>query len=242
MHASGHARALLGHHRSVAGQVAQLALRPLGHKTRPQQSTLQAVRDPLCIAHVALAPRHLLEVLGVDQQHRALPFEQGVHRLPEHARRLHCDMRHPGRAQPVAQLQQVRRHRANLPDLLEHAAVGLELAPTNHDGRLVHVEPGDGAVEPLDVAARLLPAAPSARGHRSLLVGAPGGHREQWHSVSRARSNSLISTARSESDCVSGCRPQETSTSHRRLPLPSYRTSRPFSSFQSGAAAPSRLR
>lgn len=66
--AVGHRRLLAGQLGALAGQVAQLALAGRRDEAGGQQPVLEQLGDPGAVGHVGLAPRHLLDVLGVDEQ------------------------------------------------------------------------------------------------------------------------------------------------------------------------------
>jgi hypothetical protein len=110
------------------------------NEARSQQPRLQELRDPLAIFHVCLAPRHLLDVAGVDQQHLELPFEQVVDRFPVASRRLHRDVGHCLLCQPIHQRQDVSRHRAEGTDLFPHGAVCQQATHTRRDELLVDIQ------------------------------------------------------------------------------------------------------
>src|SRR6266545_2936492 len=125
----------------LARQIPKLALLALRDKTRPEQPTLQQLRYPLRVLHVGLSPRHLLDVLGVDHPHLEMAFEEVEHRLPVYSRRLHRHMRHFQLSQPLAQLQKIRRHRAELAQRALHRAIlRIEDAHARHHQLLVHVQ------------------------------------------------------------------------------------------------------
>src|SRR6266511_1066685 len=126
----------------LAGQIPKLALLTVRDKTRPEQPTLHQLRYPLRVLHVGLSPRHLLDVLRIDHPRFEMSFEQIEHRLPVHPRRLHRHMRHPRLGQPLAQLYQIRRHCAELPQRALHRAIlSIKDAHARHYHFLVHVQP-----------------------------------------------------------------------------------------------------
>jgi hypothetical protein len=64
------------------------------------------VGNPLAILDVRFVPWHGLQVLGVGQDHLAVPFQQVEHGTPKDAGRLHSHVRHALTAEPLAQRQQ----------------------------------------------------------------------------------------------------------------------------------------
>ena len=103
------ARALPHQRLAIAGQVAQLADRLGRHEARAQEPMLEQLAQPLRVLHVGLAPGHVLDVLGVDQQQLEVVLEQVVDGLPVDARGLHRHVRDAETLQPVAQRQQLTR-------------------------------------------------------------------------------------------------------------------------------------
>ena len=77
----------------------------------------QQIRQPLRVIDVALAARHILDVLGVGQRQLELALEQMPDGLPVDARRFHGDVGDLVARQPVRQFQQAARrgrHRQTL--------------------------------------------------------------------------------------------------------------------------------
>ena len=111
-------RPLADQARPVAGQLAQLPLRPVGDEAAREQPVPEQVGHPLAVADVGLAPGHRLDVPGVDQQQLELVLQQVPDRLPVDAGALHRHVGHPVRRQPVRQRQDVGGHRPEGPDLL----------------------------------------------------------------------------------------------------------------------------
>src|SRR5215218_5513424 len=67
-----------GQRLAIAGRVAQLADRLRRHEARPQQAVLEQLAEPLGVLHVGLAPGHVLDVLGVDEQQLEIVLERVV--------------------------------------------------------------------------------------------------------------------------------------------------------------------
>jgi hypothetical protein len=96
--------------------------------------------DPLAVLHVGLAPRDLLDVLGVDQQHLDGAFQQVEHRLAVHPGRCHGHDRDLLGPEPVEPVQQVGGRGPERLDFLAGAAV--QPADTGDDGVLVDIQTG----------------------------------------------------------------------------------------------------
>jgi hypothetical protein len=96
-----HPGALLDQGAAVAGQVPQLADRWRWDEAGPDQAVLDHLRDPGRVGHVGLAAGHVVQMLGVDQPHLELVFEQVVHGLPVDPGGLHPGPGHPVLGQPV---------------------------------------------------------------------------------------------------------------------------------------------
>ena len=79
---------------------------------------LQQIRNPLGIPNVGLASRHGSHVLRIDHQQFQAPFQNVVHRLPIHARALHCHVRASRLHQPFLHRLQLTCCRSELTDLL----------------------------------------------------------------------------------------------------------------------------
>ena len=87
----------------MPGEIAQLADRGWGYEAGPDQAVLDHLRDRRRVGYVGLAAGHVVQVLGVDQPHLELVFEQVVDRFPVDPGGLHS---RPGDlvfGQPVAQ-------------------------------------------------------------------------------------------------------------------------------------------
>ena len=98
----------------VAAQHHDLGFWPEGGTQQP--ITVQAL-DPLAILHIALAPRHVLDVAGVDQiDLQTALFQQLEDRDPVHPGRFHRRRRHPASYQPGGQRLQVGGKGPEAPD------------------------------------------------------------------------------------------------------------------------------
>ena len=67
---------------AVAGRARSFADRRRRHETGPQQPPRQQQRQPGGVDRVGLAPRDMLDVSGVDQQHLEVVLQRDVRRLP----------------------------------------------------------------------------------------------------------------------------------------------------------------
>src|SRR4029077_15607317 len=129
-------------------QIAQLTLLAIGDKTRPQQPTLQELRDPLRIFHVGLSPRHFLDVLGINDPNLQMPFKHVEHRLPVHSGRFHRRVRYLFVCQPLAQLHKIGGHGPKAPQRALHCAIlRIEDAHARHHNVLVHIHTAHTTVQ-----------------------------------------------------------------------------------------------
>ena len=126
--------------RAVPSQVSQFPLSAGGDKAPFQKPMLQQLGDPLRVPDIALASRHALQMLGVDQQHREEAFQQIVNRLPEDPGRFHGHVGHPLGFHPIRQRQQVGSHRPPAAGQLVQATAGLLPPPRRFHGLLVHIQ------------------------------------------------------------------------------------------------------
>src|SRR5215831_7099195 len=101
---------------------------------------LQQLRNPDTVLHVCLAPRDLLDVRGVHEQTGEVALERVEHRLPEHARALHRDVRHAVRGQPVVQHEQLSDRGAECLHVLLRLPGPSAQAHAGGNAVLVHVE------------------------------------------------------------------------------------------------------
>jgi hypothetical protein len=76
-----HAGAFLDQGAPVPGQITQLPDRWRRDEAGPNQAVFDHLRDPSRVGHVGLAAGHVVQVLGVDQPHLELVFEQVVDRF-----------------------------------------------------------------------------------------------------------------------------------------------------------------
>lgn len=101
----------------------------------------QEICDPLAVLYVGLATGHVLDVVRVADDDFEVVLEHGMDGLPIDARRLHGDVRAAVFTQPVAELHQLARLRAEAPYLLSRPLVGSSNEQAGNNGRLVHIEP-----------------------------------------------------------------------------------------------------
>ena len=123
-------------------EVTQVADGRWWHEARLDQAVAHQVGGPLGILDVGLAPRHVLDVMGIGEDQLEVAFQDGMDRLPVNPGALHADMRHAVALQPIPHRLQILRHRRKRPDLLMRLAAGL---PDQHAGdhrRLMDVETG----------------------------------------------------------------------------------------------------
>ena len=108
--------------RPVAGQLPQLPLRPVRHEAAGEQPVPQQVGQPLAVPDVGLAPRHRLDVPGVDQQQREAAPPAGS-RSASSRPRCSPSPRGSPRAPPASRPAPAGRgHRPEGPDLLAAAS------------------------------------------------------------------------------------------------------------------------
>jgi hypothetical protein len=120
---------------AIPGQVAQLPDRLGRYEVGAQQPGLDQPAQPLRIANIGLAARHLLDVPRVDQQTLELVLQDRPRRLPIHAAGLHRHVGDPKRGQPIAEPQKPRHRRSELLHML--------LAGNSHarrHRRLIHIQ------------------------------------------------------------------------------------------------------
>jgi hypothetical protein len=104
-----------------------------------QQPMFQELSNPFAILDIGLASRHLLDVGRVDQPHLKVAFEQVEDGLPIDACALHGDDRTTLILQPVAQRQQVSRHRAKGTHFLLAPSLRIAANQTHLHVFLVHI-------------------------------------------------------------------------------------------------------
>ena len=162
---------------------------------------LQQPGDPGGVGAVGLAPRHLLEVLGVDQQQFAAALQHVEDGLPVHAGRLHGRVGHALGGQPVGQRQQARGVAGEGADFRPRPPARGLVADAGHDGVLVDVQAGAVGVQgvhrrpprrgPHRRAARLeqFPLRPSPRGEEQSWgrLAAPGQLGKRAHGTTKGR-------------------------------------------------------
>ncbi len=127
-------------------QLTQLPLWLRRHQAATQQAALQQLRDPLAVLDIGLASRHVLDVLGVDQEDLEAVLQQVPDRLPVNPGRFHSDMAHPFGLQPVGQFQQLLGHGAVGTGVLMHLAF-VEAAHRGDDGLFVNIKSSTAGIE-----------------------------------------------------------------------------------------------
>jgi hypothetical protein len=110
--------ALLDLRLAISAQVPQVADRLGRHKARFQQAGLQQLAQPGRVADIRFPSGDLFHVASVDQHQREVVLKHMPDRLPEHAGRLHHDLLHPVRRQPVAKGKQPTNRRLELRHML----------------------------------------------------------------------------------------------------------------------------
>jgi hypothetical protein len=138
--AVGLALALLDLGFAVAGQLAQGADRLRRHEARPQKTRLGELAEPGGVCDVGLAPRHLLDVAGVDEDAFELVLEDRPDWLPVDAGRLHRDLGDAVGGEPVAQGQQPRHRGRELGKVLLASTAIFGRAHAGGHLRLVDIE------------------------------------------------------------------------------------------------------
>jgi hypothetical protein len=93
-------------------KTAQLLRLAIRHEARPDQPVRLQIGQPLRVADIALAARHVLDVRRIGQHQLELAVAQDMpYRLPIDAGRLHHHVPHAMAIQPVRKRQQIPRHR-----------------------------------------------------------------------------------------------------------------------------------
>jgi hypothetical protein len=121
LHAIGASGALFDEMDAVAREVAQLSLRGGGDEAPTHQPVAQQLGQPLGVLDIGLAPRHRLDVGGVDDEQLDLALQQIVDRTPKCGSALHDHMGALLRCQPVAQGEELVGHGAEGADLFVDA-------------------------------------------------------------------------------------------------------------------------
>ena len=146
-----------------------------GPKAAAQQAKGLEPLDPLAVGHIALASGHVLDVPGIDEEHReASCLQHFIERDPIHAGRLHRDGIDVTRREPVGQVDERMREAPELPHRLLGSVWGDRhpMAPgPNVDTRGIEMHP----LQKLLFSGPSLRAPRGARGvlcawHRSLAL------------------------------------------------------------------------
>src|SRR5215471_21814176 len=103
---------------TIPGEIPEVANLERWDKTPPQESMLQEFGNPSAVLHIGLAPRHLFDVGGIDQQDGEIPFEQIENGLPVHPRTLYGDDCTPLGLEPGTHGQDVTGHGPKAADVL----------------------------------------------------------------------------------------------------------------------------
>ena len=93
-----------------------------------------------------------------DHQHRQAVFEQIVDGLPKHPGGFHGDMGAARCRQPIAQREQIGRHRAKRVDLLGGLPLRSRREQTGDHRTLMHIETTAALVQQLHHALSFAPA------------------------------------------------------------------------------------
>jgi hypothetical protein len=117
-----------------------LADRLRWHEARPEQARLGEPAQPGGIRDVGLAPRHLLDVPGVDQQALEVVFKDRPRRLPIDAGGLHHHLLNPVRGQPIAQAEQAADRDGELGDVFFPMVALVRNTHARGDLRLVDIQ------------------------------------------------------------------------------------------------------
>jgi hypothetical protein len=116
---------LLDERVAMAHQSTHHAHPLLGAKRALQQPIAHQLLQPLAVEHVGLAPRHVLDVARVDQQHpQPVPLQQFVHRNPVHPGGFRGHGVDRAADQPIGQLLQIGGAHAELAHRLARAVGG----------------------------------------------------------------------------------------------------------------------
>src|SRR5215471_18606191 len=168
---------------TIPGEIPEVANLERWDKTPPQESMLQKFGNPSAVLHISLAPRHLFDVGGIDQQDGEIPFEQIENGLPVHPRTLYGDHRTPLGLEPGTHGQDVTGHGAKG----AHLFLALPLAVAGHQAHfdvllmdihpstdlMQHVHTDSPSVSTCDLARN----ARAAQGDR--ILNCSGEHRQQ---------------------------------------------------------------
>ncbi len=133
----------------VADELAQLALAAIRDEAPAEQAVAEEIGDPLGVTDVGLAPRHGLQVRGVDDEQLEAGLEDVVDRLPERPGALHRDVADIGRGQPVGEREQLASGRSERSYLAGELRSRTRGQPTGDDRALVDIEPGAAGMDDL---------------------------------------------------------------------------------------------
>src|SRR3984893_2868486 len=154
---------------AIAYQIAQLTDCARGDKTRTQEPILQQLRQPGRVTDVGLATRHPLDIRRIDQQQREALLQYVKHRFPVDPGRLHRNMAHALRAQPVMRTQQLIAGPAEAANLLGELAAWAVDPHTCGQRGLVHVNPAAAPIDSLHGRPPLRRCA-GAYSHKEILL------------------------------------------------------------------------
>src|SRR5205085_6389464 len=113
---------------------------------------LQQLGNPLTIDDVGLPPRHLLEVLGIDQQDREPSFPDVEDRLPINSGGFPGDDHDALVLPPLDPLASTGCRGREAADVFLDSALGTEAAPTRPDRRRVDIQTGTAGVNHLETS------------------------------------------------------------------------------------------
>jgi hypothetical protein len=119
----------------VARQFPQFPDVPGRDEAGLQQTMAQQITNPIAVPDISLPSGHRFDVVGVDQQDGTVVFQQIEDWPPVDAGTLNGDVRATGSQEPVSQLQEIRRHSREGPNLF----LAFD-AEASHDRLGMHIE------------------------------------------------------------------------------------------------------
>jgi len=136
----GDPSALLHETTTMPRQIAQGALLSRRDEAAAQQAVAQQIGQPFRIADIGLAAGHGLHMLGVDDEHVELTFQQVIDRPPVDAGAFHHHMRAASLGQPIRQGQQVGCHGSEGSDGLVRLTRRIGNHQASYDRLLVDIQ------------------------------------------------------------------------------------------------------
>ena len=149
--------ALLHQRRAGARQLAPLADGLRRNEAGCEQPVAQPLGPPLAVRDSGRAPRHRLEVLGVDQPDRVIRLQPVEDRPPGDPAALQRHRLDLQRIQPIVERQPIGRHGPQRPHRSLHRAIAIRLSqqPTGHHGLLMHIQPTAARMDHVHLRASL---------------------------------------------------------------------------------------